>query len=257
MRVLAASFISPSPETPNNSPADLILDDPNGGVGSLTDPQSLASAATSELGAKLWAWAQNQQSSSSSTDSQGLSQVSSLEVANMLSLAKMSIPILASLISLLIVGKTQLSGTTTTIGSSRRNFNLKSLLLRFTKFKSLLYLLLTYQVTQRALSQLVHHSLGGRQNSIKNRLDGKIVLITGGGSGIGQKLAIRLATMGRSYDSSEGSVKGIKKIILWDVNKQGMEETKRLILEELEKEATRYSINNNEKMDQETISKNL
>lgn len=50
-------------------------------------------------------------------------------------------------------------------------------------------------------------------------LNGKVVLITGGGNGIGQFMAIRLVRLGA-------------KVVLWDVNEAGMERTKRMIQEE-------------------------
>lgn len=47
-------------------------------------------------------------------------------------------------------------------------------------------------------------------------IKGQIILITGGGSGIGQLMAIRFARLGAT-------------VVIWDVNQQGMDETCRLV----------------------------
>lgn len=51
-----------------------------------------------------------------------------------------------------------------------------------------------------------------------NRFEDKVVLITGGGSGLGQATAIRLA--------KEGA-----KLSLVDLNEKGLEETKQKVLQ--------------------------
>lgn len=48
---------------------------------------------------------------------------------------------------------------------------------------------------------------------------GEVALVTGGGSGLGRLVALRLSRLGA-------------RIVLWDVNKGGIEETRRMIKEE-------------------------
>ena len=56
---------------------------------------------------------------------------------------------------------------------------------------------------------------------------GEIVLITGGGSGLGRLLAIRFAKLG-------------SKIVLWDLNQEGLKETAKIIFEQFNEQANYY-----------------
>ncbi|XP_045500223.1 estradiol 17-beta-dehydrogenase 11-like [Colias croceus] len=84
---------------------------------------------------------------------------------------------------------------------------------KYTLIQSIFDLIVTLVTVIGYLFQGIYRSIIGKP---KKDLKGRIALITGGGGGLGSLIALRLARLGCV-------------VVLWDINKQGLEDTVKLV----------------------------
>lgn len=89
----------------------------------------------------------------------------------------------------------------------------RSLPLRSTSSRVISFILFFYYIFEGLLLWLIPNSLHAKKS-----VHGQTVLITGGGSGIGQLMAVRFAQLGAC-------------VVVWDVNQQGMSRTEEMFTE--------------------------